>query len=321
MRAKELIDKLKPRLSKEQISNNYWELRYQFSKLWYRSFGRVVDWPPSPGRFVIGNSDSAVAVCTLSSTALIEQISPKRVAIIGRIYTPNLGVEKMIRNVVSNPKLRYLVLCGKESPVFKVGEALLKLAENGVDEQGRIIGATADNAELTNLPREAIETFRQQIQLIDHIGEMRPGVIDRVIAELDERHTPPFAVSGLRLSEGSAADSAAPVEIVAQRRHWLELDPVGYFILHLDREHHEIVAERYTGDKRLTHIFRGRAADLLYHAILKEKLVSQYEHAAYLGAELAKAETALYNNLLYEQDRKLNLNHKIGTKEDHLAHS
>jgi len=286
------------------------EWQAKAGKTWRRTFGRVIDWPPSPGRFVIGNPDSAVAVCTLSSTALIDQLSPNRVAIIGRVYTPNLGVEKMIRNVVSNPRLRYLVLCGKESPVFKVGEALLMLAANGLDEQGQIIGASGAMAELSNLPIEAVETFRQQIQLINHIGEINPASLNRIVAELADRQTPPFAQVGLQVSEGSATNEIAPIEIQAHRRNWLELDPLGYFIIHLNPPRNEIVLERYTTDKKLTHIIRGRAADLIYHTVVHEKLLSQPEHAAYLGAELAKAETALYNGLTYEQDRKLHLKDK-----------
>src|SRR3954453_23766181 len=95
-------------------------LQWQGMKFWHKTVGRVVDWPPAPGHFALGNFESAVAACTLSSTALIDQLDTRYAAIIGRIYTPNLGVEKMIRNVISNPRLRYLVLCGKESPVFKV---------------------------------------------------------------------------------------------------------------------------------------------------------------------------------------------------------
>ncbi|HEX2909416.1 MAG TPA: DUF4346 domain-containing protein [Chloroflexia bacterium] len=277
-------------------------------KLWHKTVGRVVDWPPSPGLFVLGNFESAVAVCTLSSTALIDQLSTENTAIIGRIYTPNLGVEKMIRNVISNPKLRYLVLCGKESPVFKVGEALLMLEANGLDESGHIIGATGSMAELTNLPLEAVETFRQQIKLVNHIGEMNPHAINQVTRELFERHTPPYEkITPDQLKALLHHEGSAPVELEAHRRAWLELDPEGYFIIHLERESGQIAVERYTTDKKLTHIIRGRAADVIYHTILHEKLISQFDHAAYLGAELAKAETALYSNLPYEQDKKLKI--------------
>jgi tetrahydromethanopterin S-methyltransferase subunit A len=289
---------------KPTLRDKLHDWQWRIMRMWRKTVGRVVDWPPAPGHFMLGNGQSAVAVCTLSSTALIDQLDTQYVAIIGRVYTANIGLEKMIRNVVSNPKLRYLVLCGKESPVFKVGEALLMLRDNGLDDAGKIIGATGANAELVNLPRETVATFLEQITLIDCIGETNPRLIDNTTRELFERQTVPYNTENE--TELHLAGNA-PVVIEAYRRRWLDLDPHSYFIINLDRERGEIAVERYTTDKKLTHIIRGRAADMLYHTIIKEKLLTQFDHAAYLGAELAKAETALYNNLYYEQDKKLKL--------------
>lgn len=279
-------------------------------RLWRKTVGRVVDWPPSPGHFALGNFDSAVAVCTLSSTALIDQLDPAYSAITGSIQTANLGLEKMIRNVVSNPRLRYLVLCGKESPIFRVGEALLMLQANGLDEQGHIVGATGSTAELTNLPPETVETFRQQIELVNLIGELKPRRLNRIVKELFERQTPPFEATGAVCAVQPHLSGEAPVEMTAHRRSWLELDSLGYFVISLDRERNEIALERYTTAKKLTHVIRGRAADLIYLTAIREKLLSQFEHAAYLGAELARAEIALLNHLPYEQDKKLRFPNK-----------
>ncbi|NWJ98582.1 MAG: DUF4346 domain-containing protein [Chloroflexi bacterium] len=290
---------------KDKLVNFYWQTREKIGVYWHRSVGRVVDWPPSPGRYVVGNPESPVAVCALSSTALIDQLNHRQAAIIGRVYTPNLGIENMIKNVVSNPRLRYLVLCGKESPVFKVGDAVLKLCTNGLDENGKIIGAEGAMAELTNLPLEAIERFRQQFEVIDLIGEMNPKTIDRVIADYRQRTPSPFIGEAIFVQKDRAGEK--PIEMEAHRRQWLTFDPLGYFFVHLDHKHREIVVERFTTDKRLTHVIRGRAADLVYHTLVAEKLISQFEHAAYIGAELAKAETALYNGLNYEQDKKLQI--------------
>lgn len=290
---------------KSNCINKTRQIYRRWMKLWRKTVGRVVDWPPSPGHFALGNFDSTVAVCTLSSTALIDQINPAYSAIIGSIQTPNLGLEKIIRNVVSNPRLRYLVLCGKESPIFKVGEALLMLQTNGLDSKGRIIGATGSNAELTNLPPETVETFRRQMEQVDYIGEINPHRLNKAIKELFERQTPAYNSAEARGLIQLHLNGENPIEMQAHRRSWLELDPLGYFIVNLDREKSEIALERYTTDKKLTHIIRGRAADVIYLSAIRENLLSQYEHAAYLGAELAKAETALYNNLSYEQDKKI----------------
>ena len=279
---------------------------YRPMRLWRKTVGRVVDWPPSPGHFVLGNRESAIAVCTLSSTALIDQLDATQAAIIGRVYTPNLGLEKMIRNVVSNPRLRYLLVCGKESPVFRVGQSIAMLTLNGVDATGQIIGATGPNAVLSNLPADTIKTFRRQIEVIDRTGETGAGPLNRLLRELHARPAQPYQPATEGVAPLHHTDDQ-PLEIPAQRRVWLTLDPLGYFIVHLDRARGEIALERYTADKHLTHIIRGRAADLVYHTAIGQGLLSQFDHAAYLGAELAKAETALYNNLPYEQDKKLKI--------------
>ncbi|MEI7555669.1 hypothetical protein [Candidatus Chlorohelix sp.] len=295
-----------------KLSDIYWKTREKSGIMWRRSVGRVVDWPPSPGRFVVGNAESAVAVCTLSSTALIDQLNPHYAAIIGRVYTPNLGIERMIINVVSNPRLRYLVLCGRESPVFKVGEATIKIFENGLDEHGKIIGASGAMAELPNLSPEMLETFRNQFKLINLIDEVNPKKVDKVLAEYFALNAPPYAPQGLFVRPDN---ENSYITMQAHRRQWLEFDPSGYFFIHIDWEQHELALERYTTDKRLTHVIRGRAADVLYHTVIAEKLLSQMEHAAYLGAELAKAETALYNGLNYEQDKKIRVADRASAAE------
>jgi len=52
---------------------------------------------------------------------------------------------------------------------------------------------------------------------------------------------------------------------------------------------------------------RGRNAEAILLGLLREGLISQMSHAGYLGAELAKAETALRLSLDFEQDQPLRL--------------
>ena len=73
------------------------------------------------GAYVFGDSDAPVAVCTLTSESLIEPLAPVAgVAIAGNVYTANLGIERIVVNVTSNPAIRFLLLCGKDSnPITK----------------------------------------------------------------------------------------------------------------------------------------------------------------------------------------------------------
>ncbi len=51
------------------------------------------------------------------------------------MQTANIGLEKIIANVVTNPNIRYVVLSGKEAEGHKAGDVLIALIENGVNEK------------------------------------------------------------------------------------------------------------------------------------------------------------------------------------------
>jgi tetrahydromethanopterin S-methyltransferase subunit A len=92
------------------------------------------------------------------------------VAIIGTLATENLGIERVIRNVVANPHIRYLVVCGRDSRGHRAGQSLLTLKVNGVDEQRRIVGAPGPRAMLKNVSAEEVDAFRARVTLLDEIG-------------------------------------------------------------------------------------------------------------------------------------------------------
>jgi tetrahydromethanopterin S-methyltransferase subunit A len=148
-------------------------------------------YPPEEGRYLRGNDYSPVAVAVI----LIydqEKIPPdienlvrvgleSGAAISGTIQTENLGIEKLICNVVANPNIRYLVIFGPESLGHQTGDALLMLAKNGVDEHRRIIGAQARTPYLFNLPIEYIARFRQQVCIINLVDEGDPELLRRAV--------------------------------------------------------------------------------------------------------------------------------------------
>ena len=148
-------------------------------------------YPPEEGRYLRGNDYSPVAVAVI----LIydqERIPPdienlvrvgleSGAALSGTIQTENIGIEKLICNVVANPNIRYLVIFGPESPGHQTGEALIKLLENGVDEHRRIIGAQARTPYLFNLPIEYIARFRRQVLIINLVDEGDPELLRRAV--------------------------------------------------------------------------------------------------------------------------------------------
>jgi len=83
-------------------------------------------YPPEEGRYLRGNDYSPVAVAVILLYDQ-EKIPPdienlvrvgleSGAALSGTLQTENIGIEKLICNVVANPNLRYLVIFGPESP-------------------------------------------------------------------------------------------------------------------------------------------------------------------------------------------------------------
>ncbi|OPX64807.1 tetrahydromethanopterin S-methyltransferase subunit A [Methanoregula sp. PtaB.Bin085] len=135
------------------------------------------DYPPEEGRYLRGNDYSpaaAIIILTYDAEAIppeIERLVRAGVeggaALSGTLQTANIGIEKVICNIVANPNIRYLILGGPESAGHKTGDAVKALFTNGVDEKKRIIGTSGLSAYLYNVPMEFIERFRQQLTLVD----------------------------------------------------------------------------------------------------------------------------------------------------------
>jgi tetrahydromethanopterin S-methyltransferase subunit A len=135
------------------------------------------EYPPEEGRYLRGNDYSPAAVViilTYDAEAIppeIEKLVRTGVeagaALSGTLQTANIGIEKIICNIVANPNIRYLILGGPESEGHKTGDAIKALFKNGVDEKKRIIGTTGLSAYLYNVPMEFITRFRKQLTLVD----------------------------------------------------------------------------------------------------------------------------------------------------------
>jgi len=80
-------------------------------------------------------------------------------------------------------------------------------------------------------------------------------------------------------------------------------DRAGYFLIKIGENREEITAQHYLIDGRKTkYEFKGKDAVTIYKKILNEHLVSQLDHAAYLGRELTKAEECIKNKKEYLQE-------------------
>jgi tetrahydromethanopterin S-methyltransferase subunit A len=267
------------------------------------------DWPPVPGEyFNLCRGDACtVAVSTLASPELARALAdeaPPELCIVGKTETENIGLDKIIRNTVTNPAIRHLILAGREPKGHKSGQTLLALIERGVDESMRVIESEAPHPVLRNVTREEVEAFRSQVTVVDMIGCEDASDVVRKIQEVGK-------VSGAGGPACGCAKCGDPAPVIevdlppvirAEEPGSVMLDPAGYFVILTLRGNRVLRVEHYDYQNRLLHVVEGRTARSLYWTILRLGWVSELLHAAYLGKELARAEQALETGSPFVQD-------------------
>src|SRR5438445_5431270 len=262
-------------------------------------------WPVVAGTYKVGDPKAPVAVCALTSERLMDPLAGlPGVAIAGMVYTANLGITRIILNVTTNPSIRFLLICGKESALFQPGQSLVALAENGVDDAKRIIGAAGYDPVLPTIAPDQVDQFRKQVEILDWTGEEDLQALEKRVKSLSARNPGPFKTDKTptsRIAAGEAFDSIRP----GGQREPLIYDPKGYFVISIDPDKKEIILRHYLRDHTPAHEMRGRGATSMLLGLLRDGLVTQLSHAGYLGEELAKAQTALQFGLRYDQDRPL----------------
>jgi len=148
-------------------------------------------YPPEEGCFLRGNDYSPVAAVVILKWRREE--TPKEIeylvrvglesgaALSGTLQTENVGLEKLICNIIANPNIRYLIVFGPESPGHLTGDAIRALYENGIDEKRKIIGTEAPAPYLFNIPKEWIDRFRNQTKLVNLLNEGSPEVLREAV--------------------------------------------------------------------------------------------------------------------------------------------
>ena len=257
-------------------------------------------WPPLPGDYQVLSYEAPIAVCALNTATLVEQLSsvaPPALAMVGTLHTENLGIERIIRNVLGNSHIRRLVVCGEDtqqSVGHLPGQSLLSLFTSGLDAQGRIVGARGKRPVLKNVSREQVSAFLRQVEVVPLIGETASATVSDAIAR---------AASG-----APGAFEEAPIDVrvpIVRAREPARLiqDPAGYCVVYPDSRRRSIRVEHFQNNGLLDCVIEGPTPAAVYAALIERKLVSRLDHAAYLGRELARAERSLTTGEAYVQDR------------------
>ncbi len=264
-------------------------------------------WPPVVGEYFVLDKDAAVAVSTTASPDLAVALAKRRptgLAIVGKTESENIGVDKVVKNIISNSAIRYLIVTGEEATGHASGRTLLALKANGVSGD-RVKGSPGKKPVLRNVTLTEVEAFRAQVEVVDLLGVTDVDVISARVAVLAAELTRHCCSADCGCA-GSPIPGVevvtAPVITAAEPADTIPLDPAGYFVVLPLRERGIISVEHYAYDHRLLRTIEGFSARAIYLTVIKEGWISTHSHAAYLGRELTKAEFALGHGLAYVQD-------------------
>lgn len=265
--------------------------------LTFMSIKKTAQLYPEQGEFMVGNKKCSVAISTLCSDELPGRITSHlgadNFAIVGKTHTENIGIEKVIRNTVSNPHIRFILLCGKDSKGHMAGQSMVSLFNNGVGYNKRVIGSKGQRPLLKNLELTEIEHFRLQVEIIDLMGS-------EDIAEIEKRVHACLKKNAGRFNKTLSLRKKPLIE--AQEPQKLILDPSGFFIIYPKKDEGRIYLEHYLKNGTLNETIYGEDPVLIASTAVEHGLVSRLDHAAYLGRELEKAFLSICYGFQYVQD-------------------
>ena len=277
-------------------------------------------WPQVEGEYTVLDKSAPVAVSTLASVKLEEKLArlkPEGLCIVGKTETENIGIDKIVKNVVSNPAISSLIVAGKDTEGHKSGKTLLALWENGVDKNMRVIGSNGRRPILKNVSREDVDKFRKQIRIEDMIGCENTRTLASKIREISQEaavkstvsscgchsnccDTTTISISAVMLTKTTIA--IPEVKAKKYSKSSIKLDKAGYFVILAQKDKANILVEHYSYDNKLIRKIEGKNSRDIYLTIISNKWVTELGHAAYLGKELSRAELSIINGYKFVQD-------------------
>ncbi len=125
----------------------------------------------------VGDPDQSVGVVTLwtERDVIKDSLEKKDYAAIGNLYSP-AGINHMMRNVLANPSIRHLVMWGAD--MSGSGSSLRNFMEKGIDNDYKIIDAPGQIE--PEIPKDAVEDFRKNVELVDMRGKPKEEVVAAV---------------------------------------------------------------------------------------------------------------------------------------------
>jgi tetrahydromethanopterin S-methyltransferase subunit A len=235
-------------------------------------------WPLVKGDFHSGDANSPVAVVTMGSHLDEQGICDAGAALCGSCKTENLGLEKVIANVIADPNIRFLLLCGTEVKGHLSGQTLVALHKGGVKD-GRVVGAEGAIPFIENLNDAAIKRFQEQVEIVNIMESEDIGAIKAKINELKARDPGAFAGDAMVVEVKEAAGGGQEVGAASANPQFLEiekrLDKIEKKIEFVDAEVAQRVGRKIGRDIGILYGLVAGLTVLLMLLFLGQKLMTQ----------------------------------------------
>lgn len=124
---------------------------------------------------------------------IIPYLNKENLALATNFYTP-AGITGMIRNILANPHIRYIILLGEEYSsqskddklsALTSANALRAFFQKGINEKRQIPGFESAVHLDKNIPTELIEKVRRDVELIDLNKEMSSASLNAKIGKVN----------------------------------------------------------------------------------------------------------------------------------------
>jgi len=117
---------------------------------------------------VLGNPKSEVGIVTLwtPTKKITDKIDKGLFCVAGQLYSKE-GINYIIRNILANPSIRYLLICGRD--LSGSGRALIDFFKKGIDKDRNIVNIPYSSIH-KEIPLRSVNIFRKEVKINDSIG-------------------------------------------------------------------------------------------------------------------------------------------------------
>lgn len=144
-------------------------------------------------QLLIGNPKNSVGICTLWTLKefIAKGINKEQFAVCGQLYSKE-GVKYILRNILANPSIYFLILCGKDKS--RSGKTLLEIFKKPTCFD-------------SDVPQQYFDAFRKNVKIIDLRETVNSGEIKKTIENLEQKSgmwTEPKIIKPEKTSETTA---------------------------------------------------------------------------------------------------------------------